>query len=179
MTSRDGAGGEQLAAEFAGAGAEVEQVVGGADDVGVVLDDEDGVAEIAQVFHDADELGGVAGVQADGGLVEDVERADEARAEGGCELDALGFAAGEGGGEAVEGEVVEADLVEEVSALADLFEDLAGDLHLRGREGERVEELGSGGDGEGGGFADVSAAAIEDGAGFGAEALAAAVGAGA
>ncbi len=62
----DGAGGEQLAAELAGAGAEVEQVVGGADDVGVVLDDEDGVAEVAQVVHDADELGGVAGVQADG-----------------------------------------------------------------------------------------------------------------
>ena len=52
----DGAGGEELAAEFACAGAEVEQVVGGADDVGVVLDDEDGVAEVAQVLHDADEL---------------------------------------------------------------------------------------------------------------------------
>ena len=74
----DGAGGEELAAEFACAGAEVEQVVGGADDVGVVLDDEDGVAEVAQGVEDADELGGVAGVQADGGLVEDVECADEA-----------------------------------------------------------------------------------------------------
>ena len=114
MTSGDGAGGEELAAELAGAGAEVEQVVGGADDVGVVLDDEDGVAEVAEVFHDADELGGIAGVEADGGLVEDVERADEAGAEGCGELDALRFAAGEGGGEAVEGEVVEADLVEEV-----------------------------------------------------------------
>ena len=72
-----------MAAEFAGAGAEVEEVVGGADDVGVVLDDEDGVAEVAEVLHDADELGGVAGVEADAGLVEDVEGADEARAERG------------------------------------------------------------------------------------------------
>ena len=126
----DGACGEELAAEFAGAGAEVEEMVGGADDVGVVLDDEDGVAEVAEVLHDADELGGVAGVQADGGLVEDVERADEARAERCGELDALRFAAGERGGEAVEGEVVEADLVEEVDALADLFEDLSGDFCL-------------------------------------------------
>ena len=126
----DGAGGEELAAEFAGAGAEVEEMVGGADDVGVVLDDEDGVAEVAEVLHDADELGGVAGVEADAGLVEDVERADEARAERGGELDALGFAAGERGAEAVEGEVVEADLVEEVDALADLFEDLSGDLRF-------------------------------------------------
>ncbi len=95
-----------------------------------MLDDEDGVAEVAEGLHDADELGGVAGVEADGGFVEDVEGADEARAEGGGELDALGFAAGEGGAEAVEGEVVEADLVEEVDALADLFEDLAGDFSL-------------------------------------------------
>ena len=77
----DGSGGEELAAELAGSGAEVEEVVGGADDVGVVLDDEDGVAEVAEVLHDADELGGVAGVEADGGLVEDVEGADEAGAE--------------------------------------------------------------------------------------------------
>ena len=106
----DGACGEELAAELAGAGAEVEEVVGGADDVGVVLDDEDGVAEIAEVFHDADELGGVAGVEADGGLVEDVKGADEAGAERRGELNALGFASGEGGGKAVQGEVVEADL---------------------------------------------------------------------
>ncbi len=166
----DGSGGEELAAELAGAGAEVEQVVGGADDVRVVLDDEDGVAEVAEVLHDADELGGIAGVEADRRLVEDVESADEAGAERGGELDALGFAAREGGREAVEGEVVEADLVEEADALADLFEDLAGDLGLCGRELEVVEEAGGGGDGEGGGLADVFVAE-EDGAGFGAEAL--------
>ncbi len=68
--------GQQLTAEFACAGAEVEEMVGGADDVGVVLDDEDGVAEVAEVLHDADELGGVAGVEADAGFVEDVECAD-------------------------------------------------------------------------------------------------------
>jgi hypothetical protein len=43
-------------------------------------------------------------------------------------LDALGFAAGEGGAKSVEGEVVEADLMEEVDALTDLFEDLSGDF---------------------------------------------------
>ncbi len=51
-------------------------MIGGADDVGVVLDDEDGVAEVAEVFHDADELGGVAGVETDAWFVEDVEGAD-------------------------------------------------------------------------------------------------------
>ena len=172
-----------MAAEFAGAGAEVEQMVGGADDVGVVLDDEDGVAEVAERVHDADELGGVAGVQADGGLVEHVECADETRAERGGELDALRFAAGERGGEAVEREVVEADLVEEVDALADFFEDFAGDFLLRRRELQIVEEVCA--------AVMVRAEASQmflvrvtesgrwraDGAGFGAEALAAAVGA--
>ncbi len=62
-----------MAAEFAGTGAEVEEMVGGADDVGVVLDDEDGVAEVAEVLHDADEFGSVTGVEADRGLVENVE----------------------------------------------------------------------------------------------------------
>jgi len=42
----DRARGEDVAAEFARAGAEVEEVVGGADDGGIVLDDQDGVAEV-------------------------------------------------------------------------------------------------------------------------------------
>ena len=66
-----------MAAEFSGSGAEVEEMVGGTDDVGVVFDDEDGVAEVAEVLHDADELGGVSSVEADAGLVEDVEACDE------------------------------------------------------------------------------------------------------
>ncbi len=145
----DGARGQQRAAELARAGAEVEQVVGGADDVGVVLDDEDGVAEVAEVVHDADELGGVARVQADGGLVQHVERADQARTERRGELNALRFAAARGGAEAVEGEVVEADLLQEADALAHLFEDLAGDLHLRGESVSASKNSLRAGDGEG------------------------------
>ena len=44
-------GGDDLAAETAGAGAEVEDVVGVADGFFVVLDDEDGVAEVAEGFE--------------------------------------------------------------------------------------------------------------------------------
>ena len=43
--------GDDVAAVLAGAGAEVEDVVGVADGVFVVLDDEDGVAEVAEVFE--------------------------------------------------------------------------------------------------------------------------------
>jgi hypothetical protein len=66
-----------MAAVFSGSGAEVEDVVGFADGVFVVLDDEDGVAEVAEVFEGVDEALIVALVEADGGLVEDVEDAAE------------------------------------------------------------------------------------------------------
>jgi len=47
--------GKKLATQFAGAGAEVEEMIGGAKNVGVVLDDDDGVAQIAQLFQDSNE----------------------------------------------------------------------------------------------------------------------------
>ena len=44
--------GDELAAVFAGFGAEVEDPVGGFDDVEVVLDDEQGVAGIDELLED-------------------------------------------------------------------------------------------------------------------------------
>ena len=72
----EGAFEDDLAAEFAGSGAEVDDVVGGAHDVGVVFDHQDGVAEVAQFVEDADQARGVARVQADGRFVEDVTGSD-------------------------------------------------------------------------------------------------------
>ena len=43
--------GDQLAAMTAGAGAEVDDIVGAADGFFIVLDDENGVAEVAQIFE--------------------------------------------------------------------------------------------------------------------------------
>ena len=67
--------GDDLAPVLAGAGAEVDDVVGGADRALVVLDDDHRVAEVAQALERADQLLVVALVQADRGLVEDVEHA--------------------------------------------------------------------------------------------------------
>ena len=201
-----GAVGDEVAAVFAGAGAEVEDVVGFADGVFVVLDDEDGVAEVAEVFERVDEALVVALVQADGGFVEDVEDAAEARADLRGEADALAFAAGEGGGGAVEREVAEADGVEEFEALDDLALEAVGDdavaageVHgAGGGEGALEGEGGEVGDGEASWFRS-NFAALEpghpkrclghpdlwrdgdgdgDGEGFGAEAAAFADGAG-
>ena len=88
-----GALGGDFAAETAGAGAEVDDEVAAAHGVLVVLDDEEGVAFVAEGDEGVEELGVVARVEADGGFVEDVEDAAEVGAELGGEADALGFAA--------------------------------------------------------------------------------------
>ena len=129
-----GAREEQLAAEFAGARTEIDDGVGGFDRVGIVFDDENGVAEIAQGLEDVDQALRVARMQADGRLVENVERADEMRAERSGQLDALRLAARKRGGEAVEREVVEADFVEKLQAGADFVENFVGDFRLRGSQ---------------------------------------------
>ena len=103
--------GDEMAAVLARAGTEVEDVVGLTDGVFVVLDDEHGVAQVAQVFECGDESLVVALVQADRGLVEHVEHAAKPRADLRGEADTLALAAGERRRRAVEREVVEADAV--------------------------------------------------------------------
>src|SRR5262245_41679660 len=64
----------ELAAPRASFGAEVDDPVGGLDDVEVVLDHDHGVAGVDEAGEDVEELADVVEVEAGGGLVEDVER---------------------------------------------------------------------------------------------------------
>src|SRR5581483_5853049 len=107
---------DDAAALFAGAESEIDDLVGDADHVGVVFDDEDGVALIAELAQDVDEAEVVARVEADRRFVEHVERADQRGAERGRQADALRLAAGERRREAIEREVVEADVLQERDA---------------------------------------------------------------
>ena len=86
---------DDLAAVLARARADVDDVVGDADGLLVVLDDDHGVAEVAQADQRVDEALVVALVQADRRLVEHVEHADEAAADLRRQPDALRLAAGE------------------------------------------------------------------------------------
>src|SRR5208283_4049175 len=141
-----------------------------------MLDDEDGVAEIAETLQDVDEALRVARVQANGGLVQDVKRADEMRTQRRGQLDALRFSAGESGGQTVEGEVVEADFVEKLQAGANLFQDSISNFGLRFSKAQLQEEFARFFHGElaqiGDGFSGDA-----HGAGFGAQARAATFGA--
>ena len=116
-------------------------------------------------------------MEADGGLVEHVKNAAQTGTDLRGQPDALAFSAGECGGVAVESEVSEADLAEEFEALDDFAADALGHECFAGGEaevdggGERAVEREGGevGDGEAVDF---------DGERLGAQALAAAVGAG-
>jgi hypothetical protein len=119
-----------LAAMDARAGADVEDVIGLADRLLVMFDDDHRVALVAQVLQRRQQPVIVALVQADGGLVEHVEHAGQARADLGGQPDALALAARERAGVAAERQVFEPHVVQEAQPLADLLQDRAGDLVL-------------------------------------------------
>ena len=115
-------GRNDLAAFIAAFGAEVDDPVRAFDDFQVVLDDDDAVAFLNEAVEDFDEKRDIVEVQACRRLVEDQERllaglADEVV----DELEALGFAAGEGVDRLAEAEVVEAHLAEKFQWGSDFF----------------------------------------------------------
>ena len=125
------AGENDLAARRAATGPEFEQMIRLAHDGFLVLDDEHGVAAIAQPLHHADELAHVARMQADARLVEDEERVDERIAEAGGEIDALDFAAAERARGAVEREIAEADFEQIGEPREDAVAQLLGRIVVR------------------------------------------------
>ena len=131
--------GDDAAAVHAGAGADVDHVVGAADGVLVVLDDDHRVADVAQLAQGGEQAVVVALVQADRRLVEHVHDAGQAGADLRGQADALRLAARERFRRAVEREVVEADVDQELQAAGDFLEDLFGDLRLVAAELQRGE----------------------------------------
>ncbi len=115
----------ELTAALAVAGSEIDDLVRRAHHAFLMLDDDDRIAGVAEAFKDLHQPRGVAGMQADARLVEDVERVDQARAEATRQVHPLRLAAGERAGRPVECEVTEADLVEVTQPLPHFAEDEA------------------------------------------------------
>ncbi len=95
-------GEQQASAVLARSRSQIDHVIGGGDRVGIVLDDQDRVAQIAQALQDFDQAVRVARMEPDRRLIEHVQRADQMRAERGRQLNALRLAAGQRGSQAVE-----------------------------------------------------------------------------
>ena len=100
-------------------------VIGGANRVLVVLDDDHRVADVAKTLERRDHLDVVFRVQADARLVEDVEHAHQPRPDLRGQPDALRLAARQRAGAAVEAEIVEPDSQQQIQAAADLLQDMA------------------------------------------------------
>ncbi len=105
---RRGPGRRDLSAAVARTGAEIDEMVGRLDHLAVVLDQDERVAQVAQVPQRREQPGVVARVQADRRLVEHVEHARQPAADLARQTDALALAAGEGRRTSGQAQVVEA-----------------------------------------------------------------------
>ena len=92
---------------------EIQNVIRRANCVGIMLDDENRVAQIAQAFKRGEQAVVVALVQADAGFIQNIKHAHERRADLRGEPDALRLAAAQRAALAIQREVAEADIPQE------------------------------------------------------------------
>ena len=117
-----------MATMHARAGADIYHVVRQADSVFIMLDHDHGIADIAQVFQRAQQAVVIPLVQANRGFVEDIQHAHEAGADLAGQANALCLTARQGIGTAVQRQIVQAHVDQELQSLANLLEDLVGNL---------------------------------------------------
>ena len=121
-----------MPAVYAGAGANIHNVIGRLHRFLVMLHHNDGVAEVPQVFQRLDEPCIIPLVQPDGRLIEDIQHPHQAGADLGCQPDTLTFPAGKGAGAAGQRQIIEPHIRKEGKPALYFLDDLPGDflLHL-------------------------------------------------
>ncbi len=107
---------DQAAALFSGCRSQFDHVVAAPNRFEVVFDDHDGVAGITEPFQDREQAIGVPRMETDRRFVEDIERVDQAGAQGIGQGNPLRFAAREGPRLPVERQVAEPHLGEVLDA---------------------------------------------------------------
>ena len=105
-------------------------MVGGIHRILVMLDDDERVAEIAEMLQRRQEAVVVALMKSDARFIEDVEHAHESRTDLRRQPYALRLAARERARRTRERQVVKPDVQEEAETRVDLLQDLCGDLRL-------------------------------------------------
>ena len=123
------------------AGTHVDEVVRLAHGVLVVLHHQQGVAQIPQMLHGAQQHVVVPLVKADGRLVQNIQHPHERGADLGGQTDALALPAGQGARLTAEGKVLEPHRLQKMEAGADLFQDLVGDYLLGGGKGKPLHKF--------------------------------------
>ena len=137
----------------------------------VVFDHKHGVAPGLQGAERGNKAFVVAGVQANGGLVEHVGHAHEPCAKLGCQADALGLATGKRCHGPAQGEVVKADTLEEREPVQELLQQCVRNDRPAPRKGARLEPVDFLVDGQGAEVGNAEPVYL-DGQGFRGKALA-------
>ena len=132
---------DDLSAVLAGARPQVHDVVGLADGLFVVLDDDHGVAQISQATQRGQQRAVVALMQTNRRLVKHVQDTGEIRTNLCCQTDALRFPARQRVRAAADAEIADADVVQEPQAVVNLLQDASGDDRLAVGELQRPEHL--------------------------------------
>ena len=107
-------------------GAHIHNIVRGAHGVLVVLHHDQGIAQVPQVLQSRQKLIVVPLVQANGGLVQNIQHPHKGGANLGRKSDPLAFAAGEGPGPPGQGQIAQAHIRQEPEPGGDLPDDLLG-----------------------------------------------------
>ena len=105
----------------------IHHVIGGAQQIEIVFDDEHGVAQIAQLAQHVDQPGGVARMQADRRFVEHVQHAGQGRAQQRSESQPMRFTGRKGGRRAIECQITDADVDQAPHARLQIVHDRFGD----------------------------------------------------
>ena len=110
--------------------ADVHDIIGATHGILVVLDHDDRIAEVTEIFQRCDEFIVVALVQTDGRLIQYIQHTRQGASDLGGQADALALAAGQGACRPGQCEVIEAHALQKLQAVLDLLHDLAADLLL-------------------------------------------------
>src|SRR5262245_60133343 len=105
-------------------------MIGGANNLAVVLHQDERVAQVAKMLERLQQAAIVAWVQPDGRLVEDVEDAGQAAADLAGQANTLRLAAGERRRRPGQRHIVQADIDEKLQAISYFAQHFAGDLLL-------------------------------------------------
>ena len=126
--------GDNASSVDTGSRPDVNQVVGLPDCLFVVLDDQDGIAQVAQVFQGFKEPDVIALVKPDAGFVEYVKDSCQAGSDLGGKPDPLRFTARQGAGRARQSQVIQPHIQQEVEPRQQLTHDRSRDIGLCGRK---------------------------------------------
>jgi hypothetical protein len=132
--------GGDFATPIAGAGAEIQQVVGGGDHFAVVFHQDHGIPEVPKVGKRLEQAAVVTRVEANRRLVQHVQHPRQTAADLTGQPDALRFAAGKRRRWPAQGQIIQSHINQELQAVGDLPQYLARYLLLPLRQLQLVEK---------------------------------------